>query len=616
MARRFYRRLAKKLAKARELIERGEVELPPPKVKPEIVARVRVPEIAFPPAPYPYPYPCPYPYPIPVPAPARVEEAKPPPKEEVPAEKEIRVRYEAVPLEVPPELVTPVRMEIPKETLEKLKEVSEVTSLVSMRRKERSVTMAWTNIRWNDRTNSLIYYLHEPPLSKEEKEILKEASELLKQKLDIDFTKIRLEKAYGYIIAKLDEIISSLGYKLTERQKLKFQYYIYRDFIGLGRIEPLMHDPNIEDISCDGVGIPVFVYHRNPLYGQLQTNVVFETREELDSFVMKLAQKCGRSITIAEPLLDGALPDGSRVQATLGTDIAMRGSNFTIRKFTERPLTPIDIINFGTSTPEIFAYLWLAIENKCSVLVAGAAATGKTSLLNAFSLFIRPEAKIISIEDTPELRLPHPNWIPSIARAGFGPKGYGEITMFDLLKAAFRQRPEYVIVGEVRGAEAYVMFQGMATGHPAFGTIHADSVPAVIDRLTTKPIDLPRAILQHLDIIVFLVLTRLRGEYVRRISEIVEIIGYDFRRKEIVTNRAFRWNPAEDKYVLLKSVILDKIRERMGVSIDELRDDMRRRAKLLEWLRDKGITDYREVARFFSLYYTDPKYIEDLIKGG
>jgi flagellar protein FlaI len=169
--------------------------------------------------------------------------------------------------------------------------------------------------------------------------------------------------------------------------------------------------------------------------------------------------------------MDGSLPDGSRVQVTYGTDIAMRGSNFTIRKFTEKPITPIDELNFGTVSPEINAYLWMTVESGLSLLVAGSTATGKTSFLNAMSLFIQPELKIISIEDTPELRLPHPNWIPVVARAGFGIKGYGEVTMFDLLKSALRQRPNFVIVGEVRGKEAYVMFPGMATGHPSMGTL-------------------------------------------------------------------------------------------------------------------------------------------------
>ncbi|MCW1309799.1 MAG: type II/IV secretion system ATPase subunit, partial [Candidatus Nanoarchaeia archaeon] len=321
-----------------------------------------------------------------------------------------------------------------------------------------------------------------------------------------------------------------------------------------------------------------------------------------------------KALSIAEPLLDGALPDGSRVHATLGTDIAMKGSNFTIRKFTERPLTPVDLMMKGTGSPELFAYLWLVIENKGSILIAGATASGKTTFLNALSLFIRPELKVVSIEDTPELRLPLPNWLPEIARPGLGAKGYGEVSMFDLLKAAMRQRPDYVIVGETRGQEAYVLFQGMATGHPGLSTLHADSLPAVIDRLTTKPIDLPKALLEHLDAIVFIVLTRRGNEYVRRVSEVVEIVGYDYKTNDIVTNVSFRWNPAEDKFVLLKSVLLDKIKDKMGMDVATLRAELTRRVRLMRWALKNKINDYKEFARIISLYYASPSKVEELMK--
>jgi len=547
--------------------------------------------------------------PVPVPVPMPMS----PSPQVVERRSVLREKYEAVPLKIVEKELPPLGKE--EELLEKLQSVNEKYPLITIQYKGRKIIAAWANIRWEPRIHSLLYLVHEPLLTREESEKLSEIKALLREKLDIDFSKVKLESAYKYLMEKFNSISKELGIKLKEKQKLKFQYYLYRDFIGLGKIEPLMHDKNIEDISCDGVNIPVFIYHRNPLYGQLRTNIVFKTKEELDSFVLKLAQKCGRTLTIAQPLLDGALPDGSRVQATLGTDIARRGSNFTIRKFPENPFTPVDLINYGTASPELMAYLWLCIENGLSILIAGATATGKTSFLNALSLFIKPEMKVISIEDTPELQLPHPNWIPEVARVGFGVKGYGEVSMFDLLKAALRQRPDYVIVGEVRGAEAYVMFQGMATGHPGLGTLHADSLPAVIDRLTTKPINLPMAMLENLDIIVFLILTKRKGHYIRRVSEVVEIIGYDYTLKDLITNVAFRWDPQTDTFVLLKSVLLDKIRERMGMSIDELKHELVRRAKVLRWMVKNNLSDYRRFARVIAAYYANPKLVEDMMGG-
>ncbi len=523
------------------------------------------------------------------------------------------VKYKPINLEMPEEFETGGHKIAKKKYIERLKKINDTFPLIQLTIGGKKVTVAWGNIKWNDTLNSLYYEVHEPPLNDKLRKIIDEAKVLLRQKLDVDFTKIRIEKAYEYLMKRFRVIVDEIA-KVTPKEQIILEYYVFRDFIGLGKIEPLLHDNNIEDIHCDGYNIPIFITHRNPLYGELQTNIIFKTRKEIDSFVLRLAQKCGKALSIAEPLMDGSLPDGSRVQVTYGTDIAMRGSNFTIRKFTEKPITPIDEINFGTASPEILAYIWLAIESGLSILVSGATATGKTSFLNAISLFIRSELKIISIEDTPELRLPHPNWIPVVARKGFGIKGYGEVTMFDLLKSALRQRPNFVIVGEVRGKEAYVMFQGMATGHPSMGTLHADSVAAVIDRLTGEPINVPKPMLENLDLIIFLIQTKRKGAYVRRVNEIVEIIGYNPKTRELVTNRAFKWDSENDRFILLKSVLLDKIREKMGYSIDDLKLDMVRRIKLLRWLQKNNITDYKEVARYFRLYYTNPEEIEKLVR--
>ncbi len=499
------------------------------------------------------------------------------------------------------------------ETINILKKVNRVVPLITLTQGVEKKVVAYATIKWNDESQQLLYSVHEPKLSDEEKSLLDEVKSILKEKLDVDFEKIRGSQAYNYIITEFNRVLKKIGVRLTPAQQLKFNYYVYRDFIGLEKIEPLMHDPNIEDISCVGYGIPIFIYHRDPLFNQLATNIVFRTRSELDNFVLKLAQKCGKNLTLAEPLMDGALPDGSRVQATYGTrDIARRGSNFTIRKFTHRPLTPVDLIKLKTIDEDTLAYLWFAIENNMSILIAGATATGKTTFLNALSLFIKPELKIISIEDTAELRLPHPNWIAEVSRLGVGGKGYGEITMFDLLKAALRQRPDYIIVGEVRGEEATVMFQGMATGHAALGTIHADSMPAVIDRLTNKPINLPKTILENMDIVIFLEKFKIQGVFVRKVKEIVEVVGYDYNHKELITNVVFRWNPTLSKFESFDSVILDKIQHKGGYSLDDLKRDMARRIKLLKYLVKKNVTDYREFSTYIIRYYHNPSFVDSL----
>jgi flagellar protein FlaI len=307
-------------------------------------------------------------------------------------------------------------------------------------------------------------------------------------------------------------------------------------------------------------------------------------------------------------------PNGSRVQATLGTDIARRGSNFTIRKFTEKPLTPTHMLRYKTLNSTQLAYLWLAIENGQSVLVSGGTATGKTCLLNALSLFIRPNLKIVSIEDTPELRLPHSHWIPEVARTPISIEGkVGEVSLFDLLKSSLRQRPDYIVLGEVRGKEAFVLFQQMATGHPSLATIHAASFPQLVDRLITPPISLPPSLLENINIVVFLVLSRMKGSHIRRADSIMEIVGVKESRP--ITKKVFEWKPISDSFEIgEKSIILSSITRKLGITEDKLKEEMARRKKVLEWMLEQGIFDYREVAKIISTYYTNPERIMDLVE--
>ncbi|MBL7206346.1 MAG: type II/IV secretion system ATPase subunit [Candidatus Aenigmarchaeota archaeon] len=472
---------------------------------------------------------------------------------------------------------------------------------------------AYANIKWESKINELIYYIIEPKITASEKTILESIKLELEERLDIDFTNIGLVKAKELLRKEAEAIIAKSNISLENRKNML--YYIERDIIGFGKADALMKDPNIEDISCDGRNISLYAYHRNPKFGSTRTNVRFKTNDELNDFIIRFAQKCGKTISVAEPLMDASLPDGSRVQATLGTDIARRGSNFTIRKFTEDPLTPVHMLKYGTLDSTQLAYLWLAVENGQSILISGATATGKTSLLNVVSLFIRPSQKVVSIEDTAELRLPLPHWIPEVARSPLSIKGRkGEVTLFDLLKSSLRQRPDYIIVGEVRGREAFVLFQQMATGHAALSTIHAASIPQLVDRLITPPISLPPNLLENIDIILFLTLSKLKGRYVRRVDDILEVVGMD--KGKIITKNIFKWRPIDDNFeVVKKSGTLKKLAERLGITEDTIRQELVNRKKILEWMLEQEMYEYREVSKVINAYYTNPENLIERIMG-
>ncbi len=473
------------------------------------------------------------------------------------------------------------------------------------------IVYAWAHITWNDKEGELIYKVIEPEMGPETEKILDKVQEIMERSFDLDFTDLETEKAEQYIKQKMDKIIDKYDISISDKQREVIRYYAKRNFAGLGKLEPILQDTEVEDISCDGSGIPVYVYHRNPKFGSIKTDVVWEDTKELDSFVMKLAQRCGRSISVSQPLLDGSLPDGSRVQATLATDIARKGSNFTIRRFTEDPLTPIHMMDFETENARMLSYLWTVIEHEKSILVCGTTGAGKTSQLNALSLFIRPEKKIVSIEDTPELRLPHDHWVPEVARSGFGSSvdEGGEVSMDDLLKESLRQRPEYIIVGEVRGEEAYILFQQMATGHTGLSTIHADSLDMLMDRLTTNPINLSPSLIETLDCIMLIKRIRRGDKYVRRITGIYEVEDYE-KRTGLDANQIFSWDPQSDVYnVENKSKLLEEIVHETGGDKEEIKNEMRKRQHVLNWMQQEQIKHYRDVGDVISRYYSNEEEI-------
>jgi archaeal flagellar protein FlaI len=457
------------------------------------------------------------------------------------------------------------------------------------------------------------YFLVEIALTSEEEKLLNFIKETMSS-LIIDTEEIEQKGEDTYLLDRLEQVINEYDIKIDDETKKKIYYYIGKAALGLGRIDPIMKDPNIEDISCDGAGVPLFLYHRK--FGSLKSNIGFDNEDELSSFVHRLAQKCGKHISIADPMLDATMPDGSRIQMTLSDEITAKGSTFTIRKFRDDPFSPPDLVEFNTMSSEMVAYMWFAVENGINTLFAGGTASGKTTALNALSLFIPRESKIVSIEETREINLPHPNWIPGVARSGFGEvvadRVIGEIDMYDLMKAALRQRPEYILVGEIRGREAYVLFQAMATGHATYSTAHADSAQSLIHRLEGKPINIPRVMLQSLDIVCLLVTTRVKNIRARRCKQIIEIIDIDPTTKEILTNEVFRWDPVEDQFIYSgKSYILERIRAEKDMNREQMTKEIKSRMKVIEWMNKNNIREFRDVAKLVSQYSEAP---EDTLK--
>lgn len=461
------------------------------------------------------------------------------------------------------------------------------------------------------KTQKIMYEIIEPTLQKDEEERLKEIKTFLIEEVNVNLKEIETkEKAESYLKEKAKEIIKKYRIKVPSEAIDKLIYYIIRDFIGYGKIDALMKDQLIEDISADGVNIPIYVWHR--IHESLPTNIIFEDEDELDSFVIRMAYLAGKNISIASPILDASLPDGSRIQLTYGSEVTRRGSTFTIRRFKVDPLTISDLIAFNTVSSEMAAYLWYLIEKRASVIVAGGVAAGKTTMLNCLSMFIKPEMKIVSVEDTHELNLPHENWIPSVVRLGFGheDKKGGSITLFDLLKAAVRQRPDYIIVGEVRGEEAYTLFQAMATGHLGMSTLHAESVEAVMNRLQSEPMNIPKPLISMIDVVMVIARTEMEGKPARRVITTTEVLELDQETKRIPTEEVFRWNPRENKFVFSGySSLLERHMKKLGVTKGKVKRELNRRKIVLEWMVHKGIRRYTDVANVIREYYANPKRV-------
>ncbi len=469
---------------------------------------------------------------------------------------------------------------------------------------------SYIRVTFNNENSEYLLEPIEPALTEKEKKLLDLIRDTLQRTLGYEWEKLTKLDKEEYLRESVESFIRTRGIKVDPIARKKIGYYITRDFVGYGVIDAMMRDENVEDISCDGVNVPFFVFHRK--YESIGTHVKFETEEALNSFIVALAQRCSKQISVSSPILDGTTPEGHRVQATYSHEVTTRGGTFTIRRFKEKPFTPVDLIKYGTASPEMIAYFWLGVENGESSIICGGTASGKTATLNSIALFIPPGAKIVTMEDTREINLPHENWIPGTTRSGVGEKeangkAPGEIDMYDLVRAALRQRPNYIIVGEVRGKETYIMFQAMATGHTTYSTMHADSVKSMVNRLENPPINCPRILLTALRNVIIQTHVRVGTELARRIKQVIEIVGFEPETNELITNTVYEWDQATDKFVYKgHSFLFDKIMEMKSLTHDQMMSEFNRRVDLVRYLVYRDITDHRKIWSLINAYYKEP----------
>jgi flagellar protein FlaI len=388
---------------------------------------------------------------------------------------------------------------------------------------------------------------------------------------------------------------------------------VERDTIGFGKIDPLMHDQLVEDISCSGMNKPIFVWHKN--FGSIKTNLTYDCKESLDNFVTGLIHRAGRHVSTAFPIIDVTLPGKHRLAVSYGTEVTPFGTNFTIRKFREDPYTIIDLISMGTIDETLAAYLWLLMENKMSLMILGTTGAGKTTALNAIACLIPATNKVITIEEVSEINLPHENWISMIPRYSFSleTEHIGEIPLYELMKAAVRHRPDYIMVGEVRGEEAFVLFQALATGHGGLCTIHAEDFNTAVKRLTSPPMNIPFSNISLMNCAILVrriessSFTRnARMQLRRKFAQVSEIVGntpYD----------TFVWNSMHDVFdnKLDGSVLLRRIADKLDVSLEELSIELERRKIILQWMVERRIRNYLKVSNTIAEYNLNPQSVYD-----
>ena len=385
---------------------------------------------------------------------------------------------------------------------------------------------------------------------------------------------------------------------------------LFQDLVGYGEIDPLIRDDNLEEIMVIGIDKPVFVYHRE--YGMMKTNILFKDAGEEMNLIDSIARQINRRIDQESPILDGRLPDGSRVNATI-PPISADGPSMTIRKFKRDPLTIIDLINSKTISVELAAFFWLCFDGlgvkSANAIISGGTSSGKTTTLNALSSFINPKERIITIEDTLELQIPHEHVIRMETRPP-NVENRGELTMNDLVKNSLRQRPDRIIVGEVRGSEAITLFTALNTGHSGFGTLHSNDARETITRLTNAPMSVPNIMISAIDFIIMQNrIYRSDGVSFRRISEVAEVSGIE--EGVIQLNKIFEWDPQSDtiKNVGITSKTLTEIANVSGNSLNSLYDEIKNREIVLQHMVNQNIRSIRDVSTVLEMYYLDSQKV-------
>jgi flagellar protein FlaI len=450
-----------------------------------------------------------------------------------------------------------------------------------------------------DRLVDVVHKLRQPSTPEEQKEVLLEA-------LDRIATAGAGNRNNSSASAANDKSGGRAKRKFPGNRKMKLsadeleaiRYLLLRDKVYMGILQPLILDPHIEDISCSGLG-SVFVEHK--VFKALKAAIIFDEDDDLDAFLRRLSERINKPVTYRRPIVDATLPDGSRINIVFGTEVSKRGSNFTIRKFATTPLSVLDIAEGGGMNYRMIAYLSIVIEEGMNLFVSGETASGKTTLLNAITNFFPPDAKIVTIEDTPELQIPHPNWTREVIRGAS--EEAASVTMFDLLRAALRQRPNAILVGEIRGEEGNIAFQAMQTGHTVMATFHAASVEKLIQRITGNPINVPKTYMDNLNVIVIISAVKLaNGKTARRILSVNELFGYDPVTDSFSFAEVFHWNPETDSFEFtgyMNSYLLEnKIAVKRGIPPNKRRimyQEVERRAKVLEKLHQSGVKDFYEL---------------------
>ncbi|MDI6645077.1 MAG: CpaF family protein [Methanobacteriaceae archaeon] len=452
------------------------------------------------------------------------------------------------------------------------------------------------------------YNVSVPKFSDRERQLLTEIREKLVEVAVAKGEEFRLDE--NTFVGEVKEFLRTKGVRNID----KLASQISQEMLGYGELDPMIKDDDLEEIMVIGVNKPVFVYHRK--IGMMVTNVYFQEDSDIKALIDLIARQVNRRIDQQTPILDARLPDGSRVNATI-PPVSADGSTLTIRKFRKDPLTVIDLINFKTLSSHLAAFLWVCVDGMgvkpCNAIIAGGTGSGKTTTLNTVAAFIPPRERIITIEDTLELQLPHFHVLRMETRPP-NIEGKGELDMDTLVKNSLRQRPDRVIVGEVRGKEAVTLFTAINTGHSGFGTLHSNTARETITRLTNSPMNVPHIMIPALDFIIMQNrLYRPEGGSIRRVTEVAEVVGME--EGNVQLNRIFEWNNVADKveYVGIASNTLRSIADLRGISITEVEEEIERRRLVLEFMADKNIRAIDEVGRCIHNYYKDPDEVLEKI---